>query len=136
MQLVFIIFQKDLPLLCLFISEQNQKQRDYFMLVSPVLPNPSELLSVFSSLVTAVQSKYSKGIHRPPTELSWCVDPWSRVSKFDFSYFRSEEEANSIIMFGVLFGITAGIMTEVAIKSLLLEAARYDPEDRVVSKVC
>ena len=39
-------------------------------------------------------------------------------------------------MFGVLFGITAGIMTEVAIKSLLLEAARYDPEDRVVSKVC
>ena len=50
--------------------------------------------------------------------------------------FRSEEEASSIIMFGILFGITAGIMTEVAIKSLLLEAARYDPEDRVVSKVC
>ena len=50
--------------------------------------------------------------------------------------FRSEEEASSIVMFGVLFGITAGIMTEVAIKSLLLEAARYDPEDRVVSKVC
>ena len=38
-------------------------------------------------------------------------------------------------MFGVLFGITAGIMTEVAIKSLFLEAARYDPEDRVASKV-
>ena len=50
--------------------------------------------------------------------------------------FRSAEEASSIVMFGVLFGITAGIMTEVAIKSLLLEAARYDPEDRVVSKVC
>ena len=49
--------------------------------------------------------------------------------------FRSAEEASSIVMFGVLFGITAGIMTEVAIKSLLLEAARYDPEDRVVSKV-
>lgn len=47
---------------------------------------------------------------------------------------KAEEEANSIVMFGVLFGITAGIMTEVAIKSLLLEAARYDPEDRVVSK--
>ena len=58
MQLVFIIFQKDLPLLCLFISEQNQKQRDYFMLVSPVLPNPSELLSVFSFLVMAVRSKF------------------------------------------------------------------------------
>ena len=38
-------------------------------------------------------------------------------------------------MFGVLFGITAGIMTEVAIKSLFLEAARYDPDDRVASKV-
>ena len=57
--LVFIIFQKDSPLLCLFILEQNQKQRDYFMLVSPVLPNPSELLSVFSSSVMAVRSKYS-----------------------------------------------------------------------------
>ena len=38
-------------------------------------------------------------------------------------------------MFGWLFGITAGIMTEVAIKSLLLESARYDPTDRIVSKV-
>ena len=37
-------------------------------------------------------------------------------------------------MFGVLFGITAGIMTEVAIKSLLLESTRYDPVDRIVSK--
>lgn len=38
-------------------------------------------------------------------------------------------------MFRVLFGITAGLMIEVAIKTILLEAARYDPEYRVVSKV-
>jgi zinc transporter ZupT len=37
-------------------------------------------------------------------------------------------------MFGWLFGITAGIMTEVAVKSLLLESVRYDPTDRIVSK--
>jgi len=37
-------------------------------------------------------------------------------------------------MFGWLFGITAGIMTEVSVKSLLLESARYDPTDRIVSK--
>ena len=39
------------------------------------------------------------------------------------------------MVFGFLFGITAGIMVEVALKSLLLEAVRYDPSDKIVSKV-
>ena len=43
--------------------------------------------------------------------------------------------ADSKITYGVLFGITAGIMTQVAIKALLLEASRYDPTDRIVSTV-
>jgi len=46
----------------------------------------------------------------------------------------SEASEGNLIMFGFLFGITAGIMTEVAIKSLLLESSRYDPLDRIVSK--
>jgi len=46
---------------------------------------------------------------------------------------RDTSTAESLKAFGVLFGITAGIMTEVAIKSLLLEAVRYDPTDRIVS---
>jgi len=41
--------------------------------------------------------------------------------------------ADSKVTYGVLFGITAGIMTQVAIKALLLEASRYDPTDRIVS---
>ena len=83
MQLVFITFQKDLPWLCLFISERNQKQRDYFMPVSPVLPNPSELLSVFSSLVMAVRSKYRLGVH---TSIQFSKTPSERFS----TSFRSE----------------------------------------------
>ena len=45
----------------------------------------------------------------------------------------SKTDSNKM-MFGCLFGVTAGIMTEVAIKSLLLESTRYDPVDRIVSK--
>lgn len=45
----------------------------------------------------------------------------------------SKSDSNKF-MFGCLFGITAGIMTEVAIKSLLIESTRYDPVDRIVSK--
>ena len=45
----------------------------------------------------------------------------------------SDEHSNHKI-FGWLFGITAGIMTQVAITSLLLEAARYDPGDKIVSR--
>ena len=56
--LVFIIFLKDSLLLCQFISEQNQKQKDYFMPVSLVLPNHSELLSVFLFLVMVAPSKF------------------------------------------------------------------------------
>ena len=55
--LVFIIFLKDSLLLCQFISEQNQKQKDYFMPVSLVSPNHLELLSVFLFLVMVVPSK-------------------------------------------------------------------------------
>ena len=46
----------------------------------------------------------------------------------------SSATSDNKIMFGWLFGITAGIMTEVAVKSLLLESARYDPTDKIVSK--
>ena len=56
--LVFIIFLKDSLLLCQFISEQNQKQKDYFMPVSLVSPSHSELLLVFLFLVMVVPSKY------------------------------------------------------------------------------
>ena len=45
----------------------------------------------------------------------------------------SKSDSN-LFMFGCLFGVTAGIMTEVAIKSLLIESTRYDPVDRIVSK--
>ena len=48
---------------------------------------------------------------------------------------KDTSSAQSLVTFGVLFGITAGIMTEVAIKSLLLESVRYDPTDRIVSTV-
>jgi len=43
------------------------------------------------------------------------------------------ESAVSLKTYGFLFGLTAGIMVEVAIKSLLYEAIRYDPTDKVVS---
>jgi len=39
-----------------------------------------------------------------------------------------------LYIFGWLFGVTSGIMTQVAVSGLFLEAARYDPNDRVVSK--
>lgn len=39
-----------------------------------------------------------------------------------------------LYVFGWLFGVTSGIMTQVAVSGLFLEAARYDPNDRVVSK--
>ena len=45
------------------------------------------------------------------------------------------ESAVSLKTYGILFGLTAGIMVEVAIKSLLYEAIRYDPLDKVVSWV-
>jgi ZIP family zinc transporter len=55
-----------------------------------------------------------------------------------FGYFifgdDSSASAENKRMFGWLFGVTAGIMTEVAIKSLLIESVRYDPSDRIVSK--
>ena len=44
-----------------------------------------------------------------------------------------EEDSTSLFIFGILFGLTAGIMTSVAIKQLLLEAVRYDPTDDVTS---
>ena len=34
-----------------------------------------------------------------------------------------------------MFGLTAGIMTEVAIKALMVEAVHYDPNDRISSTV-
>lgn len=57
------------------------------------------------------------------------------VGYFIFSSGEGKDtsSAESLVTFGVLFGITAGIMTEVAIKSLLLESVRYDPTDRIVS---
>jgi len=55
--------------------------------------------------------------------LGWIMFDRNNASSEDHKY-----------MFGWLFGITAGIMTEVAVKSLLLESARYDPTDRIVSK--
>jgi len=43
------------------------------------------------------------------------------------------DSPSSLMWFGVMFGITAGIMTEVAIKALLVEAVHYDPNDKICS---
>ena len=45
------------------------------------------------------------------------------------------ESPSSLMWFGVMFGLTAGIMTEVAIKALMVEAVHYDPNDRISSTV-
>ena len=56
------------------------------------------------------------------------------IGWFMFRNTQNTQSASNKMLFGVLFGVTAGVMTEVAIKSLLLEASRYDPKDRIVSK--
>ena len=49
--------------------------------------------------------------------------------------YSDTESPSSLMGFGVMFGLTAGIMTEVAIKALMVEAVHYDPADRVSSTV-
>lgn len=51
-----------------------------------------------------------------------------------YLFINLSDESSNHKIFGWLFGITAGIMTQVSISSLLLEAARYDPGDKIVSR--